>query len=352
VSTANGMRAVPDLAMSAAAHDGYIIFENGNEYVIAGTSAASPSFAGVMALIVQSKAGKGQGNANPVLYGLLSASKSPFHATPSGNNSVPGVAGFTAAGAAYNLATGLGSVDAAALLNAWGSGSTTKPSVDFSLTPSATSGTAAAGKSVTFSLTVTETGNAKNPVTFSATAPNGVSGSISPASVLPGTNATVTVTSASSMSPGAKPIAITATDSTGSQTATYTLTVTAPPSLTLSVLPASIVLTQGVAGTASLSAVTGGAFLGTISYSLSGLPSGVSAKWSANPQTASASGSANSETLTLSASTAPAAASLATVVVTAAGDGVASSKSFLLQVQPAPAKKLNAGPSPASLRQQ
>ena len=76
---ANGMRAVPDVAMSASAHDGYIIVEDNNYYVIAGTSAASPSFAGVMALVVEAKGKIGQGNANPALYGLLNANRNPFH---------------------------------------------------------------------------------------------------------------------------------------------------------------------------------------------------------------------------------------------------------------------------------
>jgi len=59
-----GMRAVPDVALPAADHDGYVIYENGSYWVISGTSAASPSFAGVMALVVESEGGKGQGNAN------------------------------------------------------------------------------------------------------------------------------------------------------------------------------------------------------------------------------------------------------------------------------------------------
>jgi len=351
-SAANGMRAVPDVAMTAAAHDGYIIVEDGSDWVISGTSAASPSFAGLMALVVQSKGGKGQGNVNAALYGLLSASKNPFHATPSGSNSVPGVVGFTAAGAAYNLATGLGSVDGASLLSVWGGGSsTTKPGVDFSLAPSATSGTAAAGKTVTFTLGVTESSGGKNKVSFSATAPTGVSGSISPSSVSPGSNATVTVTTAPTIAPGAKAIAITATDSTGSQAATYTLTVTPPPTLTLNAMPSSIVLAQGVPGTVSLSAVTGGSFSGSIAYSLSKLPAGVTAKWSANPQTPPASTSTNNETLTLITSTAPMAASMATLVVTAAGDGLAVSRSVLLQVQPTPSKSLPARPVSTGVKQ-
>ena len=344
VGAANGMRAVPDMAISASGHDGYVIVENGSYYVIAGTSAASPTFAGVMALVVATKGGVGQGNANPTLYGLLNASKSPFHATPSGNNSVPGVTGFTAAGAPYNLATGLGSVDAATLAGEWGSGSSTsKPTIDFSLTPSANAGTVLAGKTLTFTLSVAESGNAKNKVSFSVTAPTGVTGSITPASILPGTTATVTVTAASTIAAGAKGIVVTSTDSTGTQTATYTLTVTALPTLTLNAASTSIAVVQGASGTVGLSAVTGGSFGGSISYSLSGLPAGVTAKWSANPQTPSASVSTSSETLTLVASSTAVTGS-ATVVVTASGDGLSASKSLTLQVQAAPGILLGLSP--------
>ena len=182
MAAANGMRAVPDVAASASAHDGYIIIENGNYYVISGTSAASPSFAGVMALAVQSKGGVGQGNANPSLYALLNASKNPFHATPSGNNNVPGVTGFTASGAAYNLATGLGSVDGSLLVSEWGSGSSpTNPKIDFVLTPSANQGTLLPGRTTSFTLSVTESGPTKNKVSLTATAAAGLTGSISPA---------------------------------------------------------------------------------------------------------------------------------------------------------------------------
>ena len=117
-----GMRTVPDVAMTAADHDGYVFYENGSYSVIAGTSASSPSFAGVMALVVQKQGGAGLGSANPELYALAKIARSPFHATPLGDNTVPGVAGFTATGGTYNLATGLGSVDGAALAEAWDRG--------------------------------------------------------------------------------------------------------------------------------------------------------------------------------------------------------------------------------------
>jgi len=119
---ANGMRAVPDVSLSSADHDGYMVYENGLPLVISGTSAAAPSFAAIMALIA-ARAGKGQGSANPQFYSLAAGGSDAFHATPSGENSVPGVSGHYANGAVYNLATGLGSVDASALAAAWAASS-------------------------------------------------------------------------------------------------------------------------------------------------------------------------------------------------------------------------------------
>jgi pseudomonalisin len=347
IGPANGMRAVPDVAMSASGHDGYIIAENGSFYVISGTSAASPSFAGVMALLVQTRSGLGQGNANPSLYALSNASRSPFHATPSGNNSVPGQTGFTASGAQYNLATGLGSVDAAALASAWGGGGS-KPTIDFGLTASSSGTTVLAGKTTSFTLRVTESGAGTNKVSLTATAPSGVSGSISPSSILPGTTATVTVMAASVMAAGINNIVITGSDSTGTQSVTYALTVTPLPTLALSGGSPSVSVVQGGSTTASFSAATGGSFTGIISYSVSGLTAGVTAKWSANPQTPSASVSTNSETLTLTAAAGATVSSVALVVI-AAGDGLSVSKGLTLQVQAAPGAVLTVSPQAISM---
>jgi pseudomonalisin len=347
VGAANGMRAVPDVAMSASAHDGYIIVENGTYWVISGTSAASPSFAGIMALVVQARSGVGQGNANPSLYALSNASRSPFHATPMGNNSVPGQTGFTASGAQYNLATGLGSVDAAALAAAWGGGGS-KTAIDFALAASAGGATVLAGKSTTFTLRVTESGAGTNRVSLKAAAPSGVTGSISPNSILPGSTATVTVTAASATTAGLRDVVITGTDSTGTQSATYALTVTQSPTLALNAGSTLVSVMRGGSTTTGFSTATGGSFTGNISYSVSGLPAGVTAKWSANPQTPPASVSSNSETLTLTASAGAPVSSVA-FVVTAAGDGLSASKSSTLQVQPAVGAVLTVLPQAISM---
>lgn len=347
IAAANGMRAVPDVSATAAGHDGYIIAENGGYYVIGGTSAASPSLAGVMALVVQANGGKGQGNANPGLYSLLNASKVPFHATPSGNNSVPGVSEFTAAGGSYNLATGLGSVDGAVLVSSWGKGASSS-ATDFALTASSSSGTVLMGKTGSFTVSVTESGAAKNKVTLTAKAPAGVSVTFNTVSILPGTSATITVSVSASAIAGSQNVVITGTDTTGTQAVTYALTVQQPPTLTLSTSSAALILTQGSAGKLAFSAATGGSWSGSVEFSVTGLPTGVTAQWSANPVTPSSPAGTTSESLTLTASSSATAGS-AKVTISAAGDGLVATTSVTLQVQAPPGIQLAASPAAISV---
>jgi len=135
----DGMRDVPDISLTASIHDGYLVcmFSNcsyGNYfYYFGGTSASSPAAAGIMALVNQKLGGNPQGVANYVFYRLYSTS-GVFHDTTAGNNMVPDPTGqYTVgynAGPGYDLASGLGSFDANALVNNWssaaaGTGSTT-----------------------------------------------------------------------------------------------------------------------------------------------------------------------------------------------------------------------------------
>lgn len=342
-SAAGGMRAVPDVAVTAASHDGYIIVENASEWVVSGTSAASPSFAGLMALVAQSQGGSALGSPNATLYPLAHAAQTPFHSTPGGNNSVPGVSGYFATGAAYNLATGLGSPDAALLIRAWASGSAS--TTDFALALSASSGSVYTGKSTSFTVSITESGAGKNKVSLQAAAPSGVTVAISPATLLPGSKATVTVTVSSSASTGTKDIVITGTDTTGASASSYTLTVAAPPTLTLNAASSSVSIVQGATGVISLTAVTGGSFSGSIALSVTGLPSGVTARWSANPLTPS--GSTTAATLTLAVPS-TAAAQSSNITIQAVGDGLTATKTITLQVQYAPGVLLSLSPTSLS----
>jgi subtilase family serine protease len=134
---ADGRRDTPDVSLNAAARDGYVVFQNydasvGTVYVVNGTSASTVAFAGLMALVVQSQGGARQGNANPVFYRMAAAAPPfggrPFRDVVSGDNGVPGVGGFSA-GPGYDLATGLGSVDAKALVLEWAATEFPRPRV-------------------------------------------------------------------------------------------------------------------------------------------------------------------------------------------------------------------------------
>jgi pseudomonalisin len=277
---ADGMRAVPDVALSAAAHDGYVIVENGGWWIIAGTSAASPSFAGIAALVVEAEHGNGQGNANASLYPLVEAEIDPFHPTPSGNNSVPGVSGFTASGAPYNLATGLGSVDAARLIESWAGVKLPPPGPNFTLAESATSGTVVAGKSIQITLGASAQADAPAKISLVVTAPSGVTVT-APQTISSSGNTVITIT-ATPAAIGAHTIKFTASDASGSQTVTFTLSVTPPRALTIKAAAATVKLTQGQSANDAFRLVSSGPLAGPVTLSVSGLPAGVTAAWSAN----------------------------------------------------------------------
>lgn len=134
-------RDVPDVALSAsAAHDAYLVYSSGNLYAVGGTSAPTPAFSGMVALLTRYLTSKGLekqpglGNINPTLYRLAQTTPSAFHDVTSGNNVVPcvqaspncfdGSFGYSA-GPGYDLVTGLGSVDLNNLVTHWKVGSQT-----------------------------------------------------------------------------------------------------------------------------------------------------------------------------------------------------------------------------------
>jgi hypothetical protein len=201
----DGVRDIPDISLFAA--DGavsgsfYIVCESDldqndapcslstvanpfpfTDFVgVGGTSAAAPTFAAIMSLLNQST-GQRQGNVNYTLYAMAANNSTAFHDITVGNNSVactggvsldcssingigvleevnsngtaflnPNVEAFDAT-VGYDLATGLGSVDAAKLISLWtggGSQSTTTTMVS----PASVSITH--GASVNFHVTVT-----------------------------------------------------------------------------------------------------------------------------------------------------------------------------------------------------
>jgi pseudomonalisin len=232
---ADGKRDVPDVSLTSAGHDGYLIYQEGGLYVVGGTSAASPSFAGVMALVVQHAAAR-QGNANTVFYSLASKQQaggaSVFHDITQGNNSVPGVTGFNAT-VGYDQATGLGSVDASVLVNHW-SDASVQPA--FQATPSANFLSVTAGSnissnsSITFNATVS--GGFDAAVVFSVTGlPSGVTAVFTPATL---------------SAPGSGRSVLKLTASSSAKAGVYSVTVSATSGSTRQQMPISVVIVRQV----------------------------------------------------------------------------------------------------------
>jgi len=324
------MRAVPDVALSAALHDGYLVRENGNFYIFGGTSASSPAFAGMMALVVQQQGRVSQGCANPGLYGLLLANSNPFHATPAGNNAVPGVSGFAAGASPYNLATGLGSVDGHLLVTEW-SQNTTGTIPGFTLTASVPNLALLAGQSAKFAVNVGAVAAYAQAVKLAASAPAGVTVTLSGASAAPGQAIAVTAGVAASVKPGAYAIVLQGSSGPLVDELTIPLTVQAPATMTVSAPRVAAELIQGKTASLAVTVTTGGAFAGPVALTVTGLPKGVTAAWSKNNFAAGAGSSA--VTLTLSAAKS-ATLGAGNLTILATGDGLKAQAAETVQVVP------------------
>jgi Pro-kumamolisin, activation domain/Bacterial Ig-like domain (group 3)/Subtilase family len=144
-------------------------FANGTTFTgVGGTSASAPAFAGMLALAVQATGGR-LGQADMVLYQLAQAHPSYFHDITSGDNSVPCATGSPNCGSngfltgynatsGYDLASGLGSVDAAAIVNNWKSVSLGSSSTTLQINGSTSAYTGVHGANLTFNVGVTGPG--------------------------------------------------------------------------------------------------------------------------------------------------------------------------------------------------
>jgi pro-kumamolisin-like protein/all-beta uncharacterized protein/BACON domain-containing protein len=313
----DGQRDVPDVSLNASVHDAYLFMMNGSIYLVGGTSAATPSFAGLMAMTVQRAAAR-QGNANPKLYGLAAnqwnGGASVFHDTTSGNNSVPGVTGFNA-GPGYDQATGLGSVDAFLMINNWSSptsptGPTTPSNPSLQFTSSTPSVTLAPGGSSTVQVSVTVKGGFSSAVALAwNTLPAGLSANFLPPSFpAPGSgSSTFTLSATSGAASGSYTVYLTA--SGGGITQTLPLPVTIQSKCSYSINPTSA--TAAAAGgnfTATITATTGCAWSASSPVSWIGIASAASGTGNGtllysvqpNSSTASRSGSLSIAGLALS----------------------------------------------------
>jgi hypothetical protein len=197
LTPADSVRDIPDVSLFAANglnYSSYVICANPGDcnsdgqtatpetvYGVGGTSASSPAFAGIMALVNQKYGAQGQ--ADYVLYPLAKQFPAAFHDVTAGSNNGPcdtlredltpcvlGSDGNYSAGdysavAGYDQASGLGSVDANALVSDWNKVTFTASGTSLTLSPTTIT------HGATETLTATVTGATSGDVAFVSSAP-------------------------------------------------------------------------------------------------------------------------------------------------------------------------------------
>lgn len=344
----DGFRDIPDVSLSAAAHDGYVIFQDhtvansGMEFA-SGTSAASPTFASIMALVVQ-KYGR-QGNANTVLYSMAQnqfngTGLGVFHDVTIGDNSVPGITGFTA-GTGYDQASGWGSPDVNQLVKFWNNNA---GQPDFIVRASPSASIVAQNSSTTFTVIVSTVNNYTGTVSFSVNGlPAGATASFAPASVANSGTSVLTITTAAATALGTYPLSIFGSDGTVGHSAQVTLTV-ANPDFSIAASPASQSVNEGSSTSYTVTQTAINNYAATVSYSVTGLPTG--ATFTFTPPSINTSGTT---TLTVAAGTTTPAGSY-TLTITGS-DGTISHSTTVTLVVAAVDFSISASPTSQSVNQ-
>ncbi len=341
-----------------------------------GTSFASPIMAGIQALINQ-KSGGPQGNPAPVYYQLAVAEYDStgnsscnsdngstvagtciFYDVTSGDMDVDcvgpncyladGAVGVlstsntsfaTAYGAAlgWDFATGIGTLNAANLVNNW-PGSTPQPSFTLSASPSSLIFLQGAAGSST--ITINPLNGFSSSVNLVASGlPSGVSASFgaNPATA----TSLLTLSSTGAASIGTFPVTVTGTAGSLSSKATITLTVNPAGDYTVSASPSSLSVGQGTNGASTITVNPLNGFNSSVGLSASGLPNGVTASF--NPVS-----TATTSALTVTAST-TAALGTFTVTITGTSGALSHFTTVSLTVTPAPNFALSVSPNSLSL---
>jgi hypothetical protein len=293
-----------------------------NPSIVGGTSASTPVFAGIIALMNQYLASfgldgphnSGLGNINPTLYDLAATpTNGVFHKVDSGDSNVycqenmpsgqptdvicptAGVFGFSASAAnadattGFNLVTGLGSVDANALAVAWKASLT--PDFQFSPPPSPQAVTVAAGASAAVVLTIAPiSGSSPAVINFSPSScaglPTGASCSFNPTSVnftganTPTTTLTISTLPTMTVPASAKNVTITPVNPSNVSTS-VSLTVTkTTETFSISTNASTFQISPGGTASVSIAVSSSTGFINTsnnttavpVTYSCSGIP--------------------------------------------------------------------------------
>ncbi|HEY0785548.1 MAG TPA: protease pro-enzyme activation domain-containing protein, partial [Acidobacteriaceae bacterium] len=302
LTPSDGVRDLPDISLDAAVyHDGFLACTGGscstgfagavtNNSIFGGTSFDTPIFAGILAIINQKNGLKssGVGNINPELYRLYGTGNA-FHDITVGNNDQPCTSGSQdcpsgtteigyAAGPGYDLATGLGSIDANNLATIFPASPTiTSGSLTATVTTIASlSPTPVAGAALTLTASVAGSGGSGIPTGTITVAVNGGAGTTLPLQTTVGTAGSVASTgvSFSTAALTAGSYTITASYSGDGQFAasssSFKVTVVDPTTLGgFSIAATNMTVTAGATGNSTLTITSKNNYHGLIGISLS-----------------------------------------------------------------------------------
>jgi hypothetical protein len=199
---------------------------------------------------------------------------------------------------------------------------------DFTISASPTTLNMLQGSSATDSISTTVLGTAGTVSLSALTTDPGLTATFSPASITAGGGSTMTVTVGSSVPTGPQSVRVVGTEGSVSHFVDVAVNVSAPPDFSISASPSSVSVNAGSSSTVAITtAITSGGAQ-SVALSASGLPTGATATFGANPI---ASGSPSSLLLATSPSTPP---GTYTVTVTGTGTTTTHTTTVALTVTP------------------
>jgi hypothetical protein len=272
---------------------------------------------------------KTAGFINPAIYteNATSAYATDFHDVTSGTS------GSYSAVTGYDLVTGWGSPNGSGLINALAPVSKS-PNFSISASPSAITVTEGTSSVITTtSISTAIGGGFSSAIALSATGqPSGVTVSFNPTSIpAPGSgSSTMSIAVAPTTTPGTYSITVTGSGEGITHATTVSLTVAKPVSgnFTVSVSPTSGSLRRGQSGYAVVTTAISGTFDSSISFSASGVPSGVTYMF--NPASVSAPGSGTTDFILSASRSAP--TGTYSITITATGGGITHTTVLTLQI--------------------
>jgi uncharacterized protein (TIGR03437 family) len=286
--TANGgsinHRNFPDVAMLADTTM-YLIYKNGLNGTVGGTSASAPMWAGYMALINQQAEMNGTPpvgflNATMANIGAGARYSTDLHDITVGSNVNSKSPNLFLATTGYDLATGWGSPNGQGLIDELSvpvAGAA--PSFHLAVAPYGLS--VIQGKTADAAVNVAAFNGFSGAVSLSvAGLPNGVTANFSPTTI--SQTGTLTISASGTAVKGTYPMTIRGTSDGKTQTVGLNLTVIVPD-FSISASPLVLTLSQGSSTQANIGIVTTGGFGGDVSLTVSNLPAGVQSSVTPSP---------------------------------------------------------------------